>query len=147
MAIDFQCLAQKRPDVIQYHVSSDARWNTNQPELIFANWWTMDRAHAPQVNPDPSAPPPPGMDDSGSFYDLLSYAIFKGCATTSVPITVPPNTSPGSGGRVTGPPDPATAQGQFQSAMAWAKANPLAVGIGIAVLALVFYKPAPVSFS
>lgn len=145
MALDLQCLARVRVDVVRYYTTVGG-WNPNDLSAIFTHWWSLDRAQVPQVSPQSGVPPPPGNDDSSTFDSLASYALFHGCMTVSQPITVPDNTSPGSGGRVVGAPPPGTVQGQFQAAVTWAKNNPLALGAGIAILALVFYRPAPVSF-
>ena len=79
MAINYETLANRRPDVVAYINQYHPEWTLGE---IFGTWWTFDRAQVPQVAPDPVRPPPPGHDDSASFPDLVSYALFKGAVNT-----------------------------------------------------------------
>lgn len=153
MAIDYNCLASKRRDVHVFFTSNG--WDPANLAAIYSGWWNLDRRAVPQVPPDSNSPPPPGYDDSASFYTLLDYAMFKGCVNAmptgpAPPITVPPNTSPGSGGHVPPPGSGAIKSvppgSQVTQALTWAKQNPLAIAGGAALLFLIFYRPAPFQF-
>lgn len=93
MAVDFQCLTTKRPDVVALIATYHPEWTLDQ---IFTNWWLFNRAAVPQVAPSPSQPPATGFDDSAGFTDLVSYAQFKGCLTTVSPSPPSPAVTGGS---------------------------------------------------
>ena len=78
--INFTCLAQARPDVINHYV----QWGwPNDPAVVYPHWFTNLRG--------PS-------DPAWAYTSLESYAAALGCLTTTTPPPSPPTPPPPGGG-------------------------------------------------
>lgn len=129
MAVDYNCMAMQRPDVIQNMRLWNPELNAATYEQIFMAWWVNVRG--PQ-------------DPASQFVSLADYAKAIGCVPYVPTIPIPPNTSPGSGGNVAGGPAPITTQ--LSGAVKWVQDNPLLLLLGLGAAFLVLYKQPGVEF-